>query len=254
MKKEKILKVLRKSKLSNVYLVKIGKNILVKKVVHKDFTDEFYKQKYFSKYGKKIKIPKIISINKREHSCLMEYIPHKKNNLKLKEVFDILYDFHNEFENCKSKLAIYNFNRFYNDFLNVKKYLPDGLKDLNKSKLKNIFEEVFNIKFSVIHGDFHKDQIFKSEGNSYLIDFAGSFYGPRILDYAYYFRENKKINPFVFKYIDCKSDKQLVFIKSLIVILIFDLNWLLNRLNYEAWPKEKMKKISQLIKFNFRKL
>lgn len=252
--KEHIIKILRNNKLSKVYLIRVGDKSFIKKVVHKDFIDQFYKQKYLSERCKKVKIPMVITINKKKCSCIMEYIPHKENNLLLKEVLDILYDFHNDIKKCPSGFLVYDFNHFYKDCDRIKKYLPREVANLSKSKMRVLFCEVFNSKFSVIHGDFHKNQVFKSGGKRYMIDFAGSFYGPKILDYAYYFREHNKVNPSVYNYIEKSIDKERFFRKALVAVLIFDLNWLLNRLQYEQWPSKKMKKIVRLIKLNFDKL
>jgi len=170
--------------------------------------------------------------------ALMEFIPHQKNKLRLNEILDVIYEFHKETENVQSNIFItYDFNAFYKELVMIRTYLPPILKSQTKKQLKEFFAEIFDSKYSIIHGDFHEDQIIKNK-NYYLIDFISSFYGPKILDYAYIFKYDKKIKKQV---LICSAgekkipNKEMVskFLKSLVIILISDIFWCVNRRKYE---------------------
>ncbi len=238
--KIKFIKKFRSTPLSKVYLINIANKKYIKKIIHADFVKEFYKQKYLSNKCKIIKIPKIHNINIKNGKAisLMEFIPHEKNKLKLTEVLSTISMFHKETENVRSNIfAIYNFDSFHADFLNAKKYLPCGFKNMTKKQLREFFAEVFNSKYAVVHGDFHEDQILKNKKYC-LIDFASSFYGPKILDYAYIFRYDRKIKKQVLNYLNegrksSNGKLSLKFLKALIVIFVYDIAWFINRRRYE---------------------
>ncbi len=253
----------RDTQLSKVYLVNLNNKKHIQKTIHIDFISEFYKQKYLSHKCKRIKIPKIYSITKRdaEATALMEYIPHVKTKLKIKEILSAISIFHKETENVRCKyFKIYSFNKFYSEVLASKEYLPQNIKNMTRQQVKEFFKEVFNSKYSIVHGDFHADQAFKTKNKYYLIDFVSSFYGPSILDYAYFFREYKRIGKQVLEYLakeNNNTNKEIyaTFIKSLMVILIFDINWFINRRKYEhKLFKNKINKATNKISHNFKKL
>jgi len=262
---EVIIKEIKKNLLSSVYIVKIGNKRYIKKIIPKDFIYEFYKQKYLAKRCEKIKIPKIYSITAKENtnyvSCLMEYLKISKKTLNLREILKALSLFHKETRKLnKYFFEIYNFERFYIDFLLSKKYLPKELKKMNKGQLKNLLNEVFNSDYSIVHGDFHKNQVFRYKKGYGIIDFISSFYGPSILDYAYLFRNNNKVNKILFDYINLDNkksyeEKLILFFKSLIVIYIFDIAWFINRRKYEKKTFSKnIKKASKHISYNLTRI
>ncbi|MEI6732131.1 MAG: hypothetical protein WCK90_05650 [archaeon] len=252
---EVLIKTIKDHSLSSVYLVKMGSKIYIKKTVPREFAHEFYKQKYLAKKCKKIKIPKIYSIKGRGKfvSCIMEYLPKDSGKINLGDILEAASMFHDETRRINSSLfRIYDFEGFYIDFLIARKYLPTELKQLNKKQLKELLGVVFDSKYSIVHGDFHKDQVFKCKNKPYMIDFISSFYGPSILDYTYFVRGKKRIS----KSILIQADNNLKkFIRSLIVIYIFDIAWFINRRKHEKKSfNEEISQTSKLIKYNLKRV
>ncbi|HJX49993.1 MAG TPA: hypothetical protein VJ438_00860 [Candidatus Nanoarchaeia archaeon] len=223
----KIIKTLHEWPLSNVELVEIDGKRFVLKTIHSDFANEVKKQKLLSKKCRTIKIPKIYWVKKSKGkvSFLMDYIGSKKK-VNSKTALKIIKKFHKETKKVKSNLfKTYNFEAFYGDFLEVKKYLGDFGKQ-TKAQLKVDFSEIFNSDYSIVHGDWGKDQILGKNGE-YIVDFGKSFYGPSILDYANFFLNDNKQN-----------DKKLI--KAKIVVAIITLRWLeLCRIKYIKYNYKK---------------
>lgn len=210
----RVLKLLRQWPLSKVELIEDhGEKIL--KTVHKDFIKEAYKQKFLGEYCRKVKIPKVIEINKRNNSFIMEYLP-TKGEISKEKALELIQDFHKETRDIRSNyFPKYDSERFYHDFDVVRKYLPEYLQRQSKEQVLEFFREVFNSEFSIVHGDFGTDQVLERDGEYYLIDFNKSFYGPSILDIAHLFlRDNEMLVP-----------NSSLIVKSKIICCIMTMRW-----------------------------
>ena len=246
MPKMELIKKLKDDPLSKVYLVSINAKLFVQKIVPVVFIHEFYKQKYLAGVCKSVKIPRVYSIKKQGKIayCLMEYIPHKKVKSE-SVVLKVISKFHKDTQNVRSNCFVrYDFNRFYQDFLVAKSYLPKVLLGMSKSELCAFFKPVFASKYSIVHGDFHEDQVFKSDKYC-LIDFISAFYGPSVLDFAYFFKYAKPKG---------RRWNTMFFRKALIAIIIFDIAWLINRRKYEHIPSKQISNASRVILKNLKKI
>ncbi len=256
-----IIKTIKEKALSSVYLVKIADSLFIKKTIHKDFKTEIDKQKWIYDQCKIVRIPKIYSHWKEKNSVsfIMEYIPYKKR-ISLKTALRTIELFHLETEKKPNKFfRIYDFNEFYKDFMLANPHIPNEVKKMSKVQLQDLFCEVFESEKSILHGDFHKDQVFRFGNDCGIMDFCGSFYGPKILDYAYYFR-HQKVNHIVFSHILKNSvyslkRKKKIFQKAIILICIFDIAWLINRKKHEKKDFTKIiEKNSKIISKKMGKL
>ena len=96
----KIIKLLHQWPLSKVELIEDnGKKIL--KTVHRDFIGEAYKQRFLEKHCNRTNIPRVLSIDKKRSSFVMEYLPQSRKISKEKSL-KLIQEFHNETRNIKS--------------------------------------------------------------------------------------------------------------------------------------------------------
>ncbi len=229
----KIIKVIHQWPLSKVELIEIEGKKFILKTIHKDFISEIENQKIIYNVCKKIKVPKIHSIEK--NAFIMEFIPNNEKEINIEIALKTISLFHEETKSLK-QFEKYDFESFYKDFVKVQKYLPPLFKKMTELKASKYFEKVFSSEYSTVHGDWGMDQILKNNGEIYVIDFGKTFCGPKILDYAHLFLKNKRIPKQVFNYI--KEDRNTL-IKSRTVVNIITLNWFELCKKYISYDYEK---------------
>jgi thiamine kinase-like enzyme len=246
-------KILHEWPLSKVELVDLNGQKFILKTIHNDFQKEIKRQDILHKLCKTC-IPQVISKVKTEKTLfLMKYLPHKKEKINNTLACKVISKFHKETKNLHHpSFKNYTFNVFYKDYKIVKKHLPSQLQTISKPELANFFDEIFKSPKSIVHGDWHKDQIFKSKGKWCIIDFGKSYRGPSLLDHANYFlhqKNNKKI---------CEELKisKFMFKKAKIISSIITLSWL--ELCKEKYIKydyiKEIKEQKELIHCNYKGL
>lgn len=88
----------------------------------------------------------------------MDYISPKPNKLNKKKLREMILIFHEETKSFRNKyFKTYDFEAFYKDFLEIKKYLKSHLKNNNKKYLREFFNPVFDFFYSIVYGDWGKD-------------------------------------------------------------------------------------------------
>ncbi|MBS3148436.1 phosphotransferase [Candidatus Woesearchaeota archaeon] len=221
----KPIKVLHQWPLSKVELARAKGEFYVLKTIHKDFIKEIDRQKAIHAVCKKIGISRILLVrkNKGTVSFLMDYVSHKKKKVQDKLAIKLIREFHAEAQHAhRAPFRKYNFKAFCADFKHVKTHLPESLRCKNKIQLKEFFARIFDSNQSVVHGDWHADQIIITKDKECIIDFGKSFWGPTILDYGNYFAKTDSSDELV-----CKRAgiSRVTLLKAKIVAGIIVLAW-----------------------------
>lgn len=223
-RKYQIIKKITEWPLSKVELVSVeGKNYILK-TIHKDFADEIKQQEFLYNHLSKTKIPKIYDHWEEENNVLflMEYIPDENREISDEQAIKIINSFHNETldlnKECFSK---YDYDAFSKDLEVAKKYTEEI--NLNYHKIESEVKKLFNQKTSIVHGDWDTKQILSYQDNIYMIDFGKSFYGPSILDFAYYSRKHPAAENIVCEIMKI-TPRELLIAKY--VVGVMQISWL----------------------------
>lgn len=118
----------------------------------------------------------------------MEYIDSEStvSELEASEVIDI---FHNSTRDIEDPVfPTYSYESFLKELTCVQENVPDV--ELNKNDIK----ELFNLSYSIVHGDWNSTQVIKSDNRYYILDWGKSFRGPSILDYGFQSVETRSID------------------------------------------------------------
>lgn len=220
MSEEKLIKTISEWPLSKVDLVEIDENIFIRKTIHKDFKNEYFRQKFLHESLRWTKVPKLYELTEQgsKVSFLMNYVDTDREVTE-REALELLNDFHNQtFDLRDSSFNIYDLNSLKSDLITASKYSVD-------LKIDN-FNEIFNHQKCILHGDFGTDQMLIDKQNQlYIIDFGKSYIAPAILDIAYFCRNNDKRQHEAMKLFGYKEDQmnQASIVVALMQITWFDL-------------------------------
>lgn len=224
--KYQIIKKITEWPLSKVELVSVEDKNYILKTIHKDFADEIKRQEFLYNNLSKTKIPKIYDQWEEENNVLflMEYISDENKKISDEQAIKIINSFHVETLGFNNEyFPKYDYDAFSKD-LNVAKKYTEAI-DLNYHKIESEVKKLFNQHYSVVHGDWDTKQILSHQNNIYMIDFGKSFYGPPILDYAYYSLKHPNTNDMIYKLMQITSRKLLIakFVVGVMQIRWFDL-------------------------------
>ncbi|HEY1074660.1 MAG TPA: hypothetical protein VGE59_03110, partial [Patescibacteria group bacterium] len=85
-----------------------------------------------------------------------------------------------------------------------------------------------------VHGDWKHSQLIKCNETYYIFDFGRSFWGPSILDYGYYFKDDAEGG------LEYFSTNKTLLLKAKLVALIMQLEWFVRcRENYISYDYNK---------------
>jgi len=201
----KILKNLSSWPLSQVDLISVDGQSFILKTIHSDFAIEVNRQKYLADTVKIVHIPEIHDhwTERNKMFFVMDYI-EADAKVSESESLRIINTFHNEtIINSPNLFSIYSISEFSSDYKEIKSYLKPKLN----SCLSNLnFEPVFKQNLSVVHGDWETNQIIIHKEKPYIVDFGRSFYGPSILDFAYFCRDRRILDQQVFDLLNINSN------------------------------------------------
>lgn len=223
----KTIKVIQDYYFSKVEIVESGGKKYILKSVPDFFAFQPKRQMYLSKRCKKTLIPKIKWTKTKEGRMyfLMEYIESDKKTSSKSTYIQTLNVLHQETIGCASKLfPVYDYAVFKNEFRKSKKLIPRPLYERLDDSLED-FKDIFDMRQSVVHGDWVPAQLIPRKGRNYIIDFEMSFRGPSILDHAHFFLKDKTIDP---KFIKMMRTDKPMFLKARIVEVVRKFGWVIN--------------------------
>lgn len=188
-RKFEVVKTLAEWPISKVQLISQGENLQILKEIHIDFAAEIDRQIFLSQNLKSLKVPRIYGHWKTEEKAifLMEYVESIGSEINDSDAISIIQQFHQDTAGLKDT----SFKSYTS--VELSKNIESAEKYLDKKSIAQLkemdFTSVFNGHHSIVHGDWGKDQIINSKLGIYIIDFGRSFYGPSILDFAYYCKD-----------------------------------------------------------------
>ncbi|HEY1074275.1 MAG TPA: hypothetical protein VGE59_01060, partial [Patescibacteria group bacterium] len=110
----------------------------------------------------------------------------------------------------------------------------EKVKELIPEACVSDFKDVFNTETSIVHGDWKHSQLMKVNDTYCIFDFGRSFYGPSLLDYGYYFKDEAGAG------LEHFGTNKHLFLKAKLVTLIMQLEWFVRcRDNYISYDYNK---------------
>lgn len=220
MANEKLIKILSDWPLSKVELVEIDGGKCIRKTIHKDFKDEYFRQKYLFDNLKWTKVPKVYDLaecGKDKVTFLMDFVDIARE-VTDHEAVELLMDFQGEARKLKDKsFPVYNFQALQKDLKVAEQY---GVS-LNPEEYSDIFQG----DVSIAHGDFGNDQmVIDKNDDLFLLDFGKSYIGPTLLDFAYYARRDEDAEKMVRKLLGYRKTDH-TFIKTKIINALRQIAW-----------------------------